>query len=315
MTVMCLTTAAGIFVAAVLRGRTRRTAGVAVVILACALLADGWMAPVPARPMPAPVPDPASLQGQIVLQLPIDPYPDIAATWRAVTGGWKSVNGYSGYAPNYYASLALAAKSADGAMFPPFRREGDLHVLVADDATALKAAVERQPGAVRVAQRYGTTQYRLPRQASRAAVTGDRLRIATVQSPCASDTIGRTFDDDEQSLWECGGPSDTQELTIDLGNATAVGSIDYSLGRYSWNMPGELAIDTSVDGTSWIEAYRGSVVGELIEGGLRDARSLRAVLSFPPREARYVRVRPRAQPEQSVWFVAELAVSGPSREP
>jgi hypothetical protein len=123
--------------------------------------------------------------------------------------------------------------------------------------------------------------------------------------------VGRVSDDDERSLWECPESLERHELTVDLGRVTAIGSIEYSLGPYAWNVPSQLAIETSVDGTSWTDARRGSILGELIEGGLRDPRSLRAALSFPSREGRYVRIRPIAQPEQFVWFVAGVNIRAP----
>ena len=312
MTVICLTTAAGIFVAELSRGRRRTLVGASTVVIACALLADGWIAPIPAQPAPSPVPDPDALKGRIVLQLPIEPYRDIAATWRAVTGGWTAVNGYSGYAPNYYASLTLAARAGDAALFPPFRRAHDLDVVIADDATALKEAVERQPGVVRGVQRSGSTHYRLPRQGlPPASSPGQRIAIAAVRSPCSSAIVARVSDDDDRSLWECGDRQERQELIVDLGRVASLGSIEYSLGPYAWNVPTQLVVETSVDGASWTDARRGSILGELIEGGLRDPRLLRAALPFPPREARYVRIRPIAQPEEFVWFVAELGVRSP----
>ena len=312
MTVICLTTAAGLFVAELVRGRRRMLAGASTILIASLLLADGWTAPIAAQPAPTSVPDPVALKGRIVLQLPIEPYLDIATTWRAVTGGWTAVNGYSGYAPNYYTSLAQAARSADPALFPPFRRTHDLDVIVADDATALKEAVERQPGVARGVQRSGSTHYRLPRQRLPPTPNpGQRIAIAAVRSPCSSATVARVSDDDERSLWECGDSLERQELTVDLGRVTPLGSIEYSLGPYAWNVPSQLAIETSVDGTSWTDARRGSILGELIEGGLRDPRWLRAALPFPPREARYVRIRPIAPPERFVWFVAGVAVRAP----
>ena len=312
MTVICLTTAAGIFAAEVLRGRRRALAGLSTALVASALLADGWTAPIPAQPMPAPVPDPAALRGRIVLQLPIALYHDTAATWRAVTGGWTAVNGYSGYAPNYYASLALAAASADAALFAPFRRNHDLEVVVADDAAALKEAVERQPGVISGVHRSGSMQYRLPRlRLPEVPSPGARIQPAVVRSPCSTATVARVSDNDERSVWECRESPDRHELTVDLGGVRPVGSVEYGLGPYAANVPSQLAIETSVDGASWTDARRGSILGELIEGGLRDPKWLRAALPFPPREARYVRVRPLEQPRDFVWFVAGMAVRAP----
>jgi hypothetical protein len=313
MTVICLTTIAGLMVTDLLARISSRARAAAVAIAACALVADGWAAPVAAQPPPPPAPDAAALQQHgVVLQLPIEPYPDITATWRAVIGGWKSVNGYSGYAPNYYAALALADKRADEAMFAPFRRDQDLHVVVADDMPAVKAWVERQPDVVVTAQRYGSTQYRLPRRlGSSETPPGPRLPIATARSECASAQVPLIFDGDDRRRWECPRSPEMHWLTIDLGTMASIGSVVYSLGPYGWNVPSDLAIETSVDGTAWEAARSGSILRELIEGGLADATSLRAALSIPPRRARYLRLRPVSQPEEFVWFISEIEVRAP----
>jgi hypothetical protein len=312
ITVICLTAAAGLALADLLTRANGRRRKFAVAIAACALLADGWAAPIPARQVPLPVPDATDLQDAVVLQLPVAPYPDIATTWRAATGGWRSVNGYSGYSPNYYAALTLAASTADEGMFAPFQRHQDLHVVVSDEVPALKALVERQPDVSLTAQRHGSTQYRLPRRTDAAAgEPGRRIAIASAQSACASAQTGLVFDGDERSLWECPQSPESHWLTVDLGSAVPVASIVYRLGPYSWNVPGRLEIETSIDGAAWATARLGSVLRELIEGGLADARSLHAVLSFPAREARYVRLRPVDQPEAFVWWISEIEVRGP----
>jgi hypothetical protein len=135
ITLICLSTAAGLFLADTLPRRRPAVRAALVVAAGVALLADGWMPPFPTPPAPAMVPDPAALRGGLVHHLPLDPFTDIASTWRAATGGWRSVNGYSGYGPNYYTALSQAAAAHDDALFLPFRRRGeDLHVVVADEA-------------------------------------------------------------------------------------------------------------------------------------------------------------------------------------
>ena len=312
MAQMCLSAAAGIFMARVFR-QPARWGAVAAAGLALGLVADGWSAPIPARDAPASVPDPRALRGQTVLQLPLDPLSDMASTWRAVEGGWRVVNGYSGYGPNYYAALTLAAEAADPALFPPFRRDNDLHVVVSDDAAEQKAAVERQPGAVVTARSNGSTQYLLPRLTASPAAVGTSVPIAAVGTPCAEEIVAVVTDGDPRTLWECVEPAETHRLTIDLGRQVLVEGVVYSLGPYFWNPPTRLAIETSGDGVRWEPARSGSVLGEFIEGGLADPRSLRALIRFPPREARYLRLRPESQREEFAWFVSELEVLAPRR--
>ena len=312
MAQMCLSASAGIFLAQVFR-RPARWRAVAAAALAIGLVADGWSAPIPARDAPASVPDPHALRGQVVLQLPLDPFSDMASTWRAVEGGWRAVNGYSGYGPNYYAALTLAAEAADPALFRPFRRDHDLHVVVADDAAEQNAAVARQPGAVVTARGNGSTQYLLPRRAASPAPVGTRVPIASVDTPCAEELVAVVTDGDPRTLWDCVEPAETHRLTIDLGRRVLVEGVIYSLGPYFWNPPTRLAIETSGDGLRWEPARSGSVLGEFIEGGLADPASLRALLRFAPREARYLRLRPESQREEFAWFVSELEVLAPRR--
>ena len=309
MTGICLATVAGLVTASLLRRANARTMAGATVIGGLALLADSWTGGIPAQPPPAPVPDARLLQNGLVLTLPIEPFPDIASTWRAATGGWTSVNGYSGYAPNYYTALSLAAKSGDAAMFTPFQRERDLHVIVPDDAPALKAVVAGQPGAVMTARGQGSTQYRLPRRTEGLPPrVGTALPVVASRSDCASETVRLAFDDDETSKWDCLKAPESHWLTVDVGRSLPVAAVAYSVGSYGWNVPGALAIETSVDGTVWEMARQGSILAELIDGGLADPARLRAVLPFTPREARYVRVRPVGQQPDFGWFVAELDV-------
>ena len=309
ITLICLAVVAGLVVAHLLARVRPQFRKALVVIAACALLADGWIVRIPAQAAPLPVPDAAALQNQVVLQLPIDPYPDMATTWRAVTGGWRSVNGYSGYSPNYYTALLLAAKAGDAGMFAPFRRDRDLHVIVADDQPALKTLVERQPGVVQTAQRYGSTQYRLPRMPEGTArEPGPRTVIRSATSECAAETVDLVLDDDHRTRWDCAQPPDSYWLTIDLGAAVPISGVVYDLGPYAWNPPSQLEIAASADGVTWVTMRRGSILRELIEGGLADPRSLSAVLRFPTHEAQYVRIRPVDQPDEFVWWVSGIGV-------
>ena len=86
--------------------------------------------------------------------------PDIAAVYRAVMGGWRTVNGFSGYEPADYQQLRDA--SAAGAItFEPWLTRGTLHVLVSEDAADLNRLVASQPGSQRIAAFNGLVQYRI----------------------------------------------------------------------------------------------------------------------------------------------------------
>ena len=310
-TVLCLTTVVGLLMATVLSriGPRRRTA--VLILTGCALLTDGWTARIPAQPPPMPVPAPAALRDGLVLELPVEPYPDIGATWRAATGGWRSVNGYSGYAPNYYTALTMASRLADENMFAPFQRAQDLHVVVADAAVDLKASVERQPGVITTAQGHGFTQYRLPRRETAPGAVLRTIPLAAVRSDCAPASVSRAHDGDESTRWDCLERSEVHGLTVDLGAPATVGAVLYSVGPYAWNVPTEMLVEGSMDGVTWQTMRSGSILGAVIEGGIADPGALRAVLRFPAQSARYVRLRPVNQQEGFGWFVSEIEVRGP----
>ena len=102
----CLSAACGLVLArAVPSGSRRRHAVVALV--ACGVIADGWVADMPLVEAPRLS---ASLDGNdaggVVLELPIgDLYDDLEAMYRSMSHGRPLVNGYSGQIPPHYSEL------------------------------------------------------------------------------------------------------------------------------------------------------------------------------------------------------------------
>lgn len=168
-TILCLSVVAG-FVSASLFRRVRSYRGMGAlvtVLLAGAVLADGWIGRIAVQPAPPPAPNASLLADKIVMELPLgNPYRDIAALWRAVVGGWKTVNGLSGYAPSGYGALIEATRFETDDLFRPFLAQHDLHVIVSDDAPRLDALVMRQQGAEIVTRSSWATLYRIPRRSS-----------------------------------------------------------------------------------------------------------------------------------------------------
>lgn len=164
LTALCLAVLMGLLVAAMLKRRSRLVTAATVAVASCGLVADGW-AWIPVREVPVTAPRPDLLRGGVVLELPAgETIRDIAAVYRAVMGGWQTVNGYSGYEPGDYQQLREASAAATVA-FDPWLTRSTLHVLVADDATALNRLVASQAGSQRIAGFGGLVQYRIERGA------------------------------------------------------------------------------------------------------------------------------------------------------
>ncbi len=313
MTMTCLAIAAGFGVAQLLARRSGRAVAAAVVILGAAVAADGWVDRIHAAPAPPPAPDPARLAGRLVLELPIDPWRDIAAQWRAVTGGWRVVNGFSGFEPRHYAALTLASTHEQDPIFIPFRRGADLHVLVSRDAPRLVALVERQPGVVKTAENAWMLQYTLSQRADRPAAAGEALPIAALASGCAGRDTGLARDRDEGTRWICPpNPTQPQELRIELEQPATVGAFVLGMGRFLWEAPRSLIVETSLDGEQWDAGWSGSILTNIMDAGMRDPTSMRVIVELLPRQARYVRVRVERQDPGFHFTVAEAGVHRPA---
>jgi hypothetical protein len=307
--VLSLSTVAGLVIASLSAGRRATATAALVVIVGGGILADGW---VPVIPMVA-APDlgvPAiTLTGRTVMSLPIGDTLDIPGTYFAATGGWRTVNGYSGYGPSYYPALNYAVRFEEGTAFEVFRTLGDLDVLVSSKAGRLRAMVEGQPGVRVVTQNEQVMHYVLPRR-GRADVgdtAGQRLRVSAVTSDCGAPLLPLASDGHEQTRWVCGPENVARALLIDLGQVVAVGAVVNGLGQFNGDFPPELTVETSSDGTSWQPAWQGSLLAQAIRAGIRSPASLRIVVPFAPRAARYVRLTHPAAKDY-YWSIAELEV-------
>lgn len=102
-------------------------------------------------------------------------------------------------------------------------------------------------------------------------------------------------------------------MTADLGRVVTVGQVVSAVGAFWNDLPGGLLIETSIDGATWDEAWKGGVAAEAFEALVTDARLGRVVLSFAPRQARHVRLQLTSDDAERSWSVTELEIwSGPT---
>jgi hypothetical protein len=311
MTTICLSAIVGLLLADFLTKRSRRTMAVAVTLAAMGILSDGWISRIPIAPLPPIVPGAAALAGALVLEAPPDRVGrDIQAVFRAVNGGWRTVNGYSGWGPTYYEAFVSAARVEVDDMVTPFQRFGNLHVLVGQNAPRIRAVIERQPGVTRLTSDSTTVVYRLPMRSGPALARpdGERLPLRELRSACSSAFLSNALDGDEATLWQCGLWDQRQFLTIDLGEVKTVGSVVHSLGTQHWLFPSALQVELSEDGETWSTVAAGPVLARMMVSAMDDPRHLRLVLAFPPRRARLIRLRAAPADTEAPWTIAELQV-------
>lgn len=314
MSVLCLSVFMGLVMAQLLSSRRRAQAPI-VLLLAVGLIADGF-ATVPAAATAAVGPRAASLAGRTILALPLgDLERDVAAVYEAVDGQWQSVNGFSGYEPNYYEALRTLSQERNPALFLPFRARTDLLVVVSGSDERTRQFVEEQHGVELLETRAGRRVYRLPRAATDRVrpETGKRLAASAVAATCSSESVAFATDGDLETHWVCGPQSDDHAITLDLGTVAAPAAVVHALGIRGAAFPRHLVIETSLDLQQWERAWEGSPAAAVFVAAFDAPRESRAVIPFEPRPARYVRLRQTGR-HQNFWSAAELEVrSGSSR--
>jgi hypothetical protein len=317
ITTICLCVVVGFVVAELTRGRSRRMTAIAIAILGLAVLGDGWVDRIRTANIPPRLPGASALAGGIVLDMPPDlVFRDIQSVFRAVDEGWRSINGYSGWNPSYYFPLVGAGRAEADDVITPFRQFADVHVVVGQDAPRLRAVVERQPGVKQIASDQSVLVYLLPKREAPAPPqpAGQRLKPQVLRSECSTELLSKAIDGDESTLWQCALWDERGALQVDLGDVQTVGSIVNNLGYYSWVYPGALDAETSIDGTTWSRAWSGSVRELSILAAMADPKHLRIVLAFPPRQARFIRLRAMPGSPEIAWAIAELEVWSSSAE-
>jgi hypothetical protein len=142
---MCLAVCAGFGVARVWRPGRGRALLIGVVSLG--IVGEGWFAEGVVRP-PAALLETRIPEGKLALDLPVnEDYRNAAPQYLAVLGGYRSINGYSGYAPPHFGEMRHALADHRPVAWDTFRQYGDLYVIVRDTVDApFVGWLESQPG-------------------------------------------------------------------------------------------------------------------------------------------------------------------------
>ena len=308
--VMCLGVAAGLaFERLVPPHSPRRRAVFAFV--AAALLIDGWTLPMPmaAPPPPWPVVEAAGVP-QPILELPLGPEWDTAATYRSIGHGRPVWNGASGYEPHHYQALLAGLTARDPAMLPAVAAFGSFDVVI-DGATDPDGGWSRYalstPGVTVVANAEGRTAYRVP--ASEASVDmGPAIQIVRARSFEDVDAPG-AIDGQLNTAWRVGPQEPGQSITVDVGAVRQVAGVSQSLGAVAEDFPRRLAIDVSVDGAEWQQVWEGTCAAEAFHAAVVAPLEAAMHFRFAPHAARFVRLRLTTS-DKNFWRVAELSVHG-----
>ncbi len=248
---------------------------------------------------------------EAVLELPLGPPWDAAATFRAMRHRRPVVNGVSGYDPPHYAPLQDGLNSLDRSVLVALSALGSLDIVVNGDSdpdgtwARYAASVAGEPiltDGTRRVYRVASTPPSAPK------ALGPVLPIVTISA--SSRGAEAVNDGDITTEWH-DGPQQlpTHWLIADIGSAQQVAGITLTLGEWVRDFPRRLAIETSIDGATWTRVWEGNTVGLAILAAVERPRESPMRFSFPSSSARFVRLRTLVE-HKNLWRVAELHIHG-----
>ncbi len=307
---LCLSVAAGLAFCSIATGR-RVVRGIGFAVVASGLMLDGWMTHFPMADPPALWPRVERRDQMLpILELPLGPEWDAAGTYRAIWHRRRALNGVSGYDPPHYAPLQAGLNAHDPAMLAALASLGALDVVVDgafDRDGAWARYVSAAAGAAAVARDGVRTAYRIPAGGPLESPVGAALPIVAVEAFLHDARV--VSDGRIETEWGDDPQRPAQWIRADLGEVREVGGITHALGEYARDFPRLLAVDVSLDGSSWEEVWRGPTAALAFLAAARAPREAAMHITFPPRPARFVRLRQLAQ-HKNMWRVAELTVHG-----
>ena len=314
--VLCLGVAAGLAFARLPLSRRLRMAVFCVAVVG--LLLDGWIRAMPmaAAPTPWPEVEPPGVVSegsrvQPILELPLGPDWDAAATLRSLWHRRPVFNGVSGYDPSYYDPLQAGLNALDPEMILALASFGSFDAVVngpADPGGTWATYVSSVPGVVPIASDGIRTAYRVPAADPPDEAMGDVLPIADLQGFVPETELAR--DGRLETWWGNDRQRPGQWLSADLGSVREVGGVTIALGEYARDFPRLLAIDVSLDGVIWHQVWQGPTVARAFRAAVLGPREAAMPFTFAERPARFVRLQQLAE-HRNLWRVAELKIHGP----
>jgi F5/8 type C domain-containing protein len=309
MGTMCLGVAGGLAFARLVPASAQwRSLACAAVV--CGLLADGWLRAMPMGQVPEawPIVEPPS-RAAAVLELPLGPDFDAAATFRSMFHRRRTVNGVSGYDPPAYTLLQQGLKARDTGIIPALASFGPIDVIVDsahDPDGALARYVTAIDGAKAIATDGVRTAFELPRSPP-IEPPGEYWPIQRATASADDANARLAIDGNVGTQWQVGPQQPGQWIAVDLGVERLVGGIEQAIGHDLLGYPRVLAVDVSLDGQSWKEVFSGQITAPAFLGAIERPREIPIRLAFRQQQTRFVRLRQMGTFEGG-WTVAELRV-------
>ena len=282
------------------------------VVCAAGLLADGWITAVPTADAP---PTWASLQAGTapILELPLGPEWDGAATYRTTAHHRRVVNGVSGYDPPFYAPLQVGLREQQPESLAALASLGEFDVVIDpehDAAGSWTRYALGARGAVRTANADGLVVVHVPAGSFDEGRVGKALPVARATSsrgdPAA--TIDGRLDTD----WVDAPQHPEQWLQLELSAMQDVGGVSLAIEEHAGDFPRHVRVEVSDEGEVWRSVWDGDTAARVFLAAQREPRTGWLRLAFPATHARMVRIRQTATSAVG-WRVPEAEINAPAR--
>jgi hypothetical protein len=287
-----------------------RTLTVAVIsILSAGVLADGWAGAMPMARAPERWTVEDRETERPLIELPLGPEFDAAATYRAVGHRRRVVNGVSGYDPPHYGWLRRGLDERNPETLLALTHFGPLDVVVdlaSEQGDALARYVAAIPGAAIADRDARRIVYSLPAATQVPLGAGDVVRIVSARASRGVVDLAAVLDGDVTTASILPAPQREGEwIELDVGSVRTVTGIEYLLGGEMNGFPRRLAIDLSADGSVWETVWEGGGFEHALASMMQDPRAPGLSVGFGGRQARYVRLRLLVDAEAQ-WRIGDL---------
>ena len=309
---LCLAVAAALGLDRLLP-RSRFLTVAVIPILSAGVLADGWAGAMPMARAPERWTVEHRETERPLIELPLGPEFDAAATYRAVGHGRRVVNGVSGYDPPHYAPLQRGLDAREPDALLAFTHFGPLDIILdtsTDEGVALVPYLESLPGMVSAGGDAARRLYHLPAAPTPPAASGEQLAVQRVRASRGVVDLQGALDGDLRTASILSAPQKAGEwIELDLGSSSAVSGFEYGFGGDVSGAPDHMVIDVSHDGVEWESVWRGRGAQYALAALMRDPRRSRISIGFEPRSVRYLRLRLLTD-AAAQWRIAEIVVTG-----
>jgi hypothetical protein len=293
--------------------RSRKLTVAVISILSAGVLADGWAGAMPMARAPERWSIEQGETGRPLIELPLGPDFDAAATYRAVGHRRRVVNGVSGYDPPHYGWLRRGLDERNPETLLALTHFGPLDVVVdlaSEEGDALARYVAAVPGATWVRSDGARSLYHLPASPTPrvSEARGATVAVASGRASRGVVDLGAALDGDATTASILPAPQREGEwIELDVGSVQAVTGVEYVLGDEMNGYPRRLAIDLSADAAVWTTVWEGGGFEYALASTMQDPRTAGLSIVFDARPARFVRLRLLVGADAQ-WRIGDLRV-------